>query len=145
MLYCSWDMVHDRCNYFSFSVIFCPFLPNSLKNQFFLKMEKTSGDIIILHKSTKNYDHMLYCSWDMVCNGCNYFSFWAIFCPFTPWQPRKSKFLKKWKKHLGISSFYMCVQKIIIRWCTVPEIWCATDRWTDKQTEIVTYRGGCPT
>ena len=39
-------------------------------------MEKTPGDIIILHKYTKNYDHMLYCSWDVVRDRCNcYFSF----------------------------------------------------------------------
>ena len=25
---------------------------------------------------------------------CNYFSFWAIFCPFTAKQPKKSKFKK---------------------------------------------------
>ena len=30
--------------------------------QVYQKMKKTSGDIIILHKCTKNYDHMLYCS-----------------------------------------------------------------------------------
>ena len=32
------------------------------KNQNFEKMKKTPGDIIILHKCTKNYDYMLYCS-----------------------------------------------------------------------------------
>ena len=32
------------------------------KIQNFEKMKKTSGDIIILHKCTKNHDHMLYCS-----------------------------------------------------------------------------------
>ena len=71
--------------------IFCPFGPFSpfyppkkTKNQNFEKLkQKTPGDIIILHKCSKNHDHMLYCSLDMVCDGCNcYFSFWAIFCPF---------------------------------------------------------------
>ena len=90
-------------------VHFLPFHPpNSPKNQNFKKMEKTSGDIIILPKHPKNHDHMLYCSWDMVCDRCNYFSFWAIFCPFTPLTAQKIKILKKWKKHLEISSFYMC-------------------------------------
>ena len=43
-------------------------------------MKKTPGDIIILHKCTKNHDYMLHCSWDMVCDQCNcYFSFWATF------------------------------------------------------------------
>ena len=73
---------------------------------------------------------MLYCSWDMVRDRCNcYFSFWAIFCPFTPLTAQKIKILKKWKKCLEISSFYISVPKIMIRWCTVPEIWCMTDIW----------------
>ena len=42
-------------------VHFLYFYPiNNLKNQNFEKMKKTSGDIIVLHKCTKNYDHMLY-------------------------------------------------------------------------------------
>ena len=127
MLYCSWDMACDRCNYFSFWAIFCPFtpltpknikilkeqkkhlevssfyinvpkimticytgpeiwcvtdvvifhfglflpfqLPNSPKSQNFSKMKKTPRDIITLHMCAKNYDHMLYWSWDMVCDG----------------------------------------------------------------------------
>ena len=73
-LYCSWDMVCDGCNcYFSFWAIFCLFTPpppNSPKNDNFKTMEKTAGDII-LHKWTKNHDHMLYCSWDIVRDGCN--------------------------------------------------------------------------
>ena len=44
-------------------------------------------------------DYTLYCSWDMVCDGCNCcFSFWAIFCPFTLLTARKRKFQKKEKK-----------------------------------------------
>ena len=63
----------------------------------------------------------------MVCDECDYFSFWAIFCPFTSLIARKIKILKKWNKHLQISSFYIRVPKIMIRWCMVPEIWCMTD------------------
>ena len=48
-------------------------------------MKKIPGDIIVLHKCTKNHDYMLYCSRDKACDRCNCcFSFWAIFCPFTP-------------------------------------------------------------
>ena len=97
-------------------------------------MKKTPGDIIILHKCTKIHDHMLYCSWHVVRDRCNcYFSFWAIFCPFTPITAQKMKIFKKWKKYLVISSFYTCVPKIMIRWCTVTEIWCARDRRTDER------------
>ena len=43
--------------------------------------------------------------------------------------------LKKNEKLLGMSSSYTCVLKIMIRWCTVPKIWCAkhgrTDGWTE--------------
>ena len=31
--------------------------------------KKTTGDIIILHMCTKNYDEMMYSSWDMVHDG----------------------------------------------------------------------------
>ena len=61
-------------------------------------MKKIPGDIIILHKCTKNHDHMLHCSWDMAHVRYNYFSFWAIFCSFTPLTAQKIKILKKWKK-----------------------------------------------
>ena len=126
MLYCFWDMVSDRCNcYFSFWAIFCPFTPlTTQKIKILKKWKKTPGDIIILHVCTKNYDQMMYGSWDMVCDGCNYFSFWAIFCPFTPLTTRKIKISKKWKQLLDISSFY--TTKIMIICYTVPEIWRVT-------------------
>ena len=46
---------------------FLPFY--SPKNQNFEKMKKMPGDIIILHMCTKNYDQMMYGSWDMVRDG----------------------------------------------------------------------------
>ena len=49
----------------------------------------------------------------------------------SPLTAQKIKTSKKWKKHLEISSFYTCVPKIMIRWCMVPEIWCATNEQTD--------------
>ena len=63
----------------------------------------------------------------MVRDGCNYFSFWAIFHTFNLLTAHKIKIFEKWKKHLEISSFYVSVPKIIVRWCTVPEIRCVTD------------------
>ena len=106
---------------------FLPFYsPNSPKNENFKKMKKTRGDIIILHNCTKNYGYRLYCSWGMACDRCNcYFSFWTIFCPFTPLTAHKIS--KKWKKHLEISSFYTIVPKIMIIGYTVPEVWHVTD------------------
>ena len=91
-------------------------------------MKKTPGDIIISHKCTKNNDQMMYSSWDMVHDRCNcYFSFWAIFCTFAPLKAQKIENLKKSKKWLEISSFYICVPKIMIICYTVRKIWCMTD------------------
>ena len=186
MLYCFWDMVRDRCNYFSFWAIFllfyppnipknehlkkwkkpleilsfytsvpkiiiicstvpeiwcvtdviifhfraiiCPFTLKSLKNQNFKKNKKIARYIIILHKCTKNQDHMLYYPWDMARDGFNcYFWLWTIFCPFTPLTTQKKKILLKWKKYLEISLFYTSVSNIMIIWYTVSEIWHVTD------------------
>ena len=60
-------------------------------------MKKKLGDII-LYKCTKNHDHMLYCSWDMAHDECNFhFSFWAVFLPFYPLTASKIKIKKKKK------------------------------------------------
>ena len=50
------------------------------------------------------------------------FSFWAIFCPFTPLTAQK-KILKNEKKHLEIPSFYTSAPKIMVIWYPVPDIW----------------------
>ena len=83
--------------------------PNNPKNQNFEKRREKPADVIILHKCTQNYDHMLHCFWDRALDGCNfYFSFWAIFFPFATTQ--KIKILKKWKKHLDIIILQMCTK-----------------------------------
>ena len=58
--------------------------PNNPKNQNFEKMEKTPGDIIILHLCTTNDNHMMHHSSDIECNRQNFLSFWTIFCSFNP-------------------------------------------------------------
>ena len=76
MLYYFLDMTHNRSNwYFSFWAILCPctsLRAQKIKIKKKKKMKKTPGDIIILYKCTKNHDHMLYCSWDMARDECNY-------------------------------------------------------------------------
>ena len=80
-----------QINFFVALDCFLPFYPpKNLKNQNFEKLKKIIGDIIILHKCTKNHDHMIFCSLDMVHNRCNcYFSFWVFFfnCYFTALRP----------------------------------------------------------
>ena len=75
---------------------FLPFyLPNSPKNQNLEKLQKNPADIMILQQCIKNHDHMLHCSRDMVLDGCNYFPFWAIFCPFNALTAPKIKIKRK--------------------------------------------------
>ena len=73
------------------------------------KITKNNRRYHYFTKCTKNHVHMLYYSWDMAWCNC-YFSFRAIFCPFTIYfcpfpllQPKKSKFqkieIKPWTYH----------------------------------------------
>ena len=61
---------------------FLSFYPsNSPKTENFKKTKQMLGDVIMLHKCTKNHNHTLYCSFTLP--NC-YFPFWAIFYPITP-------------------------------------------------------------
>ena len=136
-----WKTERNTWRYYHFTHAYHKWL-TCPKNKNSEKMKKISRHIIFLQKCTKNHDHMLYCSWDMARDGCNcYFLFWAIFCPFTPLTAQKIKISKKWKEHLEISSFYTCVPKIMIGWCTVPEKWCAADGRTDGEKKWHTEVG----
>ena len=101
---------------------------NNPNNQIFERMKKTPGDIIILHKCIKNHDHMLYCSWYMTCDEYNcYFSFWDMFCPFTPLIAQKIKNIKKGKNAWTYHHFTQVFQKIMIICYAIPEIWLVLD------------------
>ena len=102
MMYDSWDMNPNRQNFLSFWAIFFPFTPLTTQKIKMLKNRKKGpGDIIISHKCTKNHDNMLHCSWDVEHDRFNYFSFWAIFCPFTYLTALKIKIKKKNEKKPG--------------------------------------------
>ena len=72
-IWCMTDVV-----IFHFQPFFALLLQKQPEKWKLKKMKKMPRDIIILHKHTKNQDHMLYYSWDMARDGCNYWSFWAI-------------------------------------------------------------------
>ena len=84
------------------------------KNENLKKKMKTKGrDMSIFHKCTKDHNHILFCSWDMTCGGCNcYFSLWAIFCPFTTVTAQKIKISKIWKNYLEILFFTHVYQNL---------------------------------
>ena len=109
-----------------FGPFFSLFTPNNPENQSFEKMNKTPGDITILHLCTINDNHLMYGSWYMDRED-RIFWLWIIFCPFTPLLTQKSKFWKNKKRHLETSSVYSSVPKIMIICNTVPEIQQVTD------------------
>ena len=92
------------------------------------KKQQKLGDIIS-PKCTKYHDHICYTVPEIwyVIVVIIIFHF-GLFFPLLPhWQPEKSKWKKKEKKHLEISSFYTSIPKIIIICCTVSEIRCVMD------------------
>ena len=77
----------------------------------FQNNEKTPGDIIILHKCTKNHDHILYCPWDTAHDTCNCcYSFWVFFTPFTLLTAQKTKFQKNEKNPGDIIILHNCTK-----------------------------------
>ena len=94
-------MEHDRQNFFVILDRFLTFYappPNDSEIQNFAKMKKATGDIIILHKCSINYNYMMYVSSDMEHDGSNFWSFSTTFCPFTPQTTQQIKIFEKMKK-----------------------------------------------
>ena len=131
-MYNSWDMEHDRQNLFSFWTIFAllepPPTPLKTQRTKFWKNEKTTWRY---HHFTQVYNKWRsYNIWFLryeVHQTEFFLSSWAIFCLFTHLAAWKMKVPRKWETHLGISSFYTSVPKIMIIGYTVPEIWHVTD------------------
>ena len=126
-----------------FFVISGYFSPQTTRKIKILKIKKkTPGGIIISNMSKINKNHwcMIHGIWSTTDRIFSHSGpFFALLHPLTqpppaPFPPpanlttQRTKILKKWKKQLEISSFYTGVSKIMIRWCTVPEIWCADGR-----------------
>ena len=135
-----WDTEPDSQFFFlilDHFLLFC--LNNDPKK--FEKMKKIPGDTIILHKCTKNNDHieLLFCSWDMARDGCNfYFSFCAIFCRFTAITTQRIKITKKFKQtSRDIIISQLCTKNyrhmMDGSWCMVQYGW--TERQIDGRTD----------
>ena len=138
MMYDSWDKEHNRLNVLSFWAIFSPFTALTMQTITCWKNGKMPGDIITLHKCTKNHDHMLYCAWDMARDKSNcYFSFWSIFAPFYPPNSPKIKILKNEKKTSRYHHFPHVYQKL---WSDDVGFLRYGAQQMDGQTG-----GGCPT
>ena len=122
-MYDSWDMKCNQTEYFvTLDHFFSPFTPlTNQKIKILKEWKKTSGDIIILHNCTKNHDHMVYCSWDMAHDRCNYYS------------PKTQNF-KKMKKTARNIILHMWTinddQMMYGSWDLVHNEW--IDEWTDR-------------
>ena len=125
IMYVSWDMEHDRHNFFSFWTIFLPFYPQQLRKSKFWENEK---------KASKHYFTEVYHKWQSYDVWFLRHEAWQTEClvilghflPFYLPNSLKNQNEKRWKKHLEISSFYNSVPKIMIICYTVTEIWCVT-------------------
>ena len=84
-----WFLRYEAWQTESFIILahFLPFHPTNnskkKKKREFWKNEKKAWRYHFTQVYQKP-DHMLYCSWDMVCDRCNYFSFWASFALLPP-------------------------------------------------------------
>ena len=144
--YCTWWI------YFLFFILgyTFPFYPsNSPKNQNLKKKKKKWKKCLEISSfCTTAWKIMIICYtvpeiWHKT-DVIGVFHFGLFFALLSPNSP-KNQNLKK-IKNVPVSCFYTCVPKIMISWCTVPEIWCTTDggmdrwadwpmdRWTDQRT-----------
>ena len=139
MLYCSWDIAHDGyIFYFSFWAILFPLTRlTAQKIKISKKKKKWKKCLEISSFCTTAWKIMIICYtvpeiWHKT-DVIGVFHFGLFFALLSPNSP-KNQNLKK-IKNVPVSCFYTCVPKIMISWCTVPEIWCTTDggmdRWTD--------------
>ena len=99
MMYGSWDIECNRQNFLSFWTVFLPFYPlNNLKNQNFLKNDKTSWRYY--HFTQVQHKWQSYNVWFLRYGVWLTESFVILgrFLPFySPWQPKKPKFWKNEK------------------------------------------------
>ena len=97
----------------NFLLAFIDELWKTWKIRILKKWKKIAGDIIIFH-IVPSHNHMKYSSWDTELNRIFFVILgnFLLFYPLpTPLTTQKTKILKKWKKHLEMSSFKLVQQK----------------------------------
>ena len=129
-------MACDRL-FFSFWVIFCHFTPlTALKIEIKKKKKKKmAGDFIILHKCTKNHNHMLYCSWKWHMTDVIVIFHFGLFFSLLNQNIPKIEIKKKKPTPGDIIILHMCIKNYDQMIPYAPDIWCATDWWTDRRMD----------
>ena len=78
IIWCTVPEIRSETEYFFILGHFLPFyLLTTWKIKILKIKKKMPGDVIILHMSTKNHNHMMCASWDMECDRQNYWSIWT--------------------------------------------------------------------
>ena len=120
---------------FLLGYFFSPFITLTAQRKQNFKKKKKRKKSWRYHNFTQlyqNHDHMLYCSWDLLRDGCNCYFYSGLFLALLPPQPPSNpknenlKKVKKEEKRLEIS-LHTSVPKAMIICYTVPETWCVTD------------------
>ena len=109
MMHASCDKECDRHKFLLFGAIFCPFTPLLSPKKKYGKTVKKPGDIILLHRCTRNEDHTygFYSLWDIKARWTEFVDILGHFLPFDPPNNKKKT--------------YTCVPQMTIIWCMVPE------------------------
>ena len=126
MMYGSWDMEYDRQNFLSFWAIFYPFTPLTTPKIKILKKLKKFLEISSFYSCVPQITIIWRMVPEILSATDRIFSHSGLFFALLPKQP-ENIILKKWKKHLEISSLYTSVPKIMIICYIVPEIWRVTN------------------
>ena len=115
----TWCMIYV----FHFGLFFALLAYNRPKNNLkkkWKKKQKTAG-IIILHMCTKNYDHIMYASWDKVHNR------WMD-RQMNRWTDGPTDRQKKWHTEVGVPPKKITLQKKIRLW-GLQRIWGLKNWW----------------
>ena len=132
MMYDSWDMEHDRQDFFLILDHFLPFYtPYPIWQPRKSKFWKNENSTWRYHHFTQVYHKwQSYDIWLLRYDVhqtkffCHLGTFFSFLPPLTAWKMKNSK---KWKKCHDISSFYTIAPKIMIICYIVPDIWQVTD------------------
>ena len=158
MIYGSWDincsreiffvilghfchMARDRCNCnFSFWTFFCPFTPLTAQKMKISKKSKKHLEISSFYTSVPELMIICHCSWDMVCDRCNFFFILGFFpFPLPPNSPKNKNFkkMKKKQKLRDIIILHTCIYQKL--W--LDDVWFLRYgmRWMDRQTDGWAY------
>ena len=130
----------DGHNFLSFWTMFCPFTTLTTRKIKILEKWKKHVEISSFYKSVPIIMIMCYTvlgSWRRVTDVIFIFHFGLFFAFYSPNDAKLFKKIKKKKKKKNAWRYhhFTRVPKIRITWCTVPEIWCATDGRTDRRTD----------